>query len=67
LYGERTVETAGMVVPHPRMWERAFVLCPLADLRPNLTGPNGQSISEYLESEAITSQGVWPAQTPTEF
>ncbi len=25
-----------LVVPHPRMWERALVLCPLADLAPEL-------------------------------
>ena len=34
-----TVETAQLTVPHPRMWERAFVLVPLAELAPHLVGP----------------------------
>jgi 2-amino-4-hydroxy-6-hydroxymethyldihydropteridine diphosphokinase len=36
LVGDETVETADLVVPHPRMWERGFVLVPLADLAPEL-------------------------------
>ncbi|MGA7730901.1 MAG: 2-amino-4-hydroxy-6-hydroxymethyldihydropteridine diphosphokinase [Chloroflexia bacterium] len=62
LYGGRTVSTASLVVPHPRMWERAFVLRPLADLRPDLRAPNGAPITTYLESADIAAQGVWPAQ-----
>jgi 2-amino-4-hydroxy-6-hydroxymethyldihydropteridine diphosphokinase len=61
LYDERTVRTADLIVPHLRMWERAFVLRPLADLRPDLTGPDGLPIAAYLENEMIASQGVWPA------
>jgi 2-amino-4-hydroxy-6-hydroxymethyldihydropteridine diphosphokinase len=36
LVGDQRVDTADLVVPHPRMWERGFVLVPLADLAPEL-------------------------------
>jgi 2-amino-4-hydroxy-6-hydroxymethyldihydropteridine diphosphokinase len=36
LVGELRVEEADLVVPHPRMLERRFVLAPLAELAPEL-------------------------------
>jgi len=36
LVGGLRVDDPDLVVPHPRMWERRFVLAPLADLAPEL-------------------------------
>jgi 2-amino-4-hydroxy-6-hydroxymethyldihydropteridine diphosphokinase len=40
LAGDLKVDEPDLVVPHPRMWERRFVLAPLADLAPELV-PEG--------------------------
>lgn len=31
-YGDETIETPELTIPHPRMWRRAFVLRPLSDV-----------------------------------
>jgi 2-amino-4-hydroxy-6-hydroxymethyldihydropteridine diphosphokinase len=36
LVGDLEVDDPDLTVPHPRMWERRFVLAPLADLAPEL-------------------------------
>lgn len=36
LVGDEVIDEPDLVVPHPRMWERGFVLVPLADLAPEL-------------------------------
>jgi len=38
--GDVSVDEPDLVVPHPRMWERRFVMAPLADLAPDLA-PDG--------------------------
>jgi len=39
LVGDEVADEDDLVVPHPRMWERRFVLAPLSDLAPELVEP----------------------------
>jgi 2-amino-4-hydroxy-6-hydroxymethyldihydropteridine diphosphokinase len=38
LYDDVHIDDAVLTVPHPRMWERDFVLVPLRDVAPELVG-----------------------------
>jgi 2-amino-4-hydroxy-6-hydroxymethyldihydropteridine diphosphokinase len=39
LVGDLVVDEPDLVVPHPRLWERRFVVEPLGDLAPDLVTP----------------------------
>lgn len=39
LYGDARVASPTLTVPHPRMWGRAFVLVPLAEIAPDRVSP----------------------------
>lgn len=48
LYDDRRLHTRDLVLPHPSMRERSFVLRPLADLAPDLTPPGWESTVESV-------------------
>lgn len=52
LYGEQRVDLPELVVPHPELWNRRFVLQPLAELAPELRAPDGRAISEVAAALA---------------
>ena len=49
LYGTLRSEAPEMTLPHPRLWERRFVLEPLAEIAPDLAvPPSGAAVRDLL-------------------
>ena len=48
LYGDEAIDEPGLVVPHPRLLERLFVLQPLAELVPEQRIPGRGTVREAL-------------------
>lgn len=46
IYDNIVSETEELILPHPFLEEREFVLAPLREIAPNLVLPSGRSISE---------------------
>ncbi len=47
LYGDTHVRTAELTIPHRELWNRGFVLAPLAELQAGLAGPDGRTVVEW--------------------
>ena len=60
LYGDLIVESGDLIVPHPRMCERAFVIEPLCEIAPGRVHPvHGKTIAELLaELQAAGAEPV---------
>ena len=56
LYGDQLIDLPGLSIPHPRMFERAFVLVPLAEIAPDCVVPGRGTVRELLRS--VDQSGV---------
>lgn len=56
LYNQDQIETEDLIVPHPRMHERAFVLIPLLEIAPTAVHP--VTGLRYSQEEAVSDEGV---------
>ena len=54
--------TRDLLLPHPRLAERRFVLDPLAELEPMLVLPDGRQVRDLRQ--AVRDQGVRRLDTP---
>jgi len=64
LLGQEVVDRPGLVLPHPRMHERDFVLGPLARIRPDWRHPVlGQTVAALLER--LRQGGAADGQMPS--
>lgn len=61
LYGNGVIREPGLIVPHPRMHERRFVLVPMVQMAPDLAHPVlGLSMAELLGQLPEDGQRVSP-------
>ncbi len=61
VFGDQVIDTPDLVIPHPRMLERGFVLVPLAEIAPDLIIPGTQlSIKDHLQK--IDQDGIHKIQ-----
>jgi 2-amino-4-hydroxy-6-hydroxymethyldihydropteridine diphosphokinase len=58
LYGDQTINKPDLVIPHPSMAERSFVLIPLAEIAPDVIHPVLKKPIKELNKAIKEVQGV---------
>lgn len=63
LYGQEIIFSDRLILPHPRIKKRAFILVPLVDIDPSLKFPDGGSPEKALNSldYRLEYKTIWQA------
>ena len=68
VYEDRIESEAGLIIPHPRLRERAFALVPLSEIAPDLVVPGGgASVSQLAEALGAVGPAVRRVGGPPAF
>lgn len=59
LFGDITLSTPRLTVPHYDMKNRAFMLVPLVEIAPDCTFPDGQRVADVLEKLSRAGITYW--------
>ena len=60
-YGARIIEeNPGLILPHPRVAERAFILRPWAEIAPDFLHPLMKKTISHLAEEAPIGRDAYP-------
>ncbi|MBA8760811.1 2-amino-4-hydroxy-6-hydroxymethyldihydropteridine diphosphokinase [Staphylococcus schleiferi subsp. coagulans] len=54
LYGDEVIDETDLIVPHPRMTERAFVMIPLNDIAANVIEPRSRQMIQNIVQQDET-------------
>lgn len=58
LYNNDNIEVESLSVPHPRMFERAFVLVPLLEIAKSVKTPQLEKAKASLDSMDLAAEGI---------
>ncbi|WP_017729472.1 2-amino-4-hydroxy-6-hydroxymethyldihydropteridine diphosphokinase [Halalkalibacterium ligniniphilum] len=58
LYDQENMKMENLCIPHPRMWERAFVIVPLMELNSTLVSPHADKPITEVYGELADKEGV---------
>ena len=67
LYGHQVINIPGLVIPHPHMTERMFVLQPMAELAPDLEHPVLRRTMTYLRNQCTDRKQVTLRERASDF
>jgi len=48
LYGDQVISSESLTIPHPGLYQRNFVLYPLAEIAPKMVFPDGTTVAEHI-------------------